>query len=116
MDVMLLVEIDVKTGKVGMVGIPRNLVNTPFPPGKARNAVACGCFTDLLNALYVEATFRHPDRWPVSGSCEGIGAVRSTISELNGRPIDAVLVTDLLAVIKVVDSKAVHAIDVPSTP
>ena len=115
MDVMLLVEIDVNTGKVGMIGIPRNLINTPFPPGKARNAVACGCFTDLLNALYVEATFRHPDRWPGSGAVEGIGAVRSTISELTGRPIDAVLVADLWGVIKVVDAMGGVDIDVPTT-
>jgi LCP family protein required for cell wall assembly len=115
MDVMLLVEIDVNTGKVGMVGIPRNLVNTPYPPGKARDAVACGCFTDLLNALYVEATFRHPDRWPGSGTTEGIGAVRSTISYLTGRPIDAVLVADLWGVIKVVDAMGGVDIDVPTT-
>ena len=114
MDVMLLVEIDVKSGKVGMIGIPRNLINTPFPPGKARNAVACGCFTDLLNALYVEATFRHPDRWPGSGAVEGIGAVRSTISELTGRPIDAVLVADLWGVIKVVDAMGGVNLDVPT--
>jgi LCP family protein required for cell wall assembly len=115
MDVMLLVEIDVNTGKVGMVGIPRNLVNTPFPPGEAADAVACGCFTDLLNALYVEATFRHPDRWPGSGTTEGIGAVRATISELTGRPVDAVLVADLWGVIKVVDAMGGIDIDVPST-
>ena len=115
MDVMLLVEIDVNTGKVGMIGIPRNLINTPFPPGKARNAVACGCFTDLLNALYVEATFRHPDRWPGTGAVEGIGAVRSTISELTGRPIDAVLVADLWGVIKVVDAMGGVDINVPTT-
>ncbi len=115
MDVMLLVEIDVNTGKVGMIGIPRNLINTPFPPGKARNAVACGCFADLLNALYVEATFRHPDRWPGSGTTEGIGAVRSTISELTGRPVDAVLVADLWGVIKVVDAMGGIDINVPTT-
>ena len=115
MDVMLLVEIDVNTGKVGMIGIPRNLINTPFPPGKARNAVACGCFTDLLNALYVEATFRHPDRWPGSGAVEGIGAVRATISQLTGRPIDAVLVADLWGVIKVVDAMGGVDVDVPTT-
>jgi len=115
MDVMLLVEIDVATGKVGMIGIPRNLVNVPFPPGKARDAVACGCFTDLLNALYVEATFRHPERWPGSGTTEGIGAVRSTISELTKRPIDAVLVADLWGVIKVVDAMGGIDIDVPTT-
>jgi polyisoprenyl-teichoic acid--peptidoglycan teichoic acid transferase len=115
MDVMLLVEIDVNTGKVGMIGIPRNLVNAPFPPGKARNAVACGCFTDLLNALYVEATFRHPDRWPGSGTTEGIGAVRATVSELTKRPIDAVLVADLWGVIKVVDAMGGVDVDVPTT-
>jgi hypothetical protein len=34
MDVMLLVEIDVATGKVAMIGLPRNLINAPFPPGR----------------------------------------------------------------------------------
>jgi LCP family protein required for cell wall assembly len=114
MDVMLLVEIDVTTGKVAMVGLPRNLVNAPFPPGPARNAVACGCFRDLLNALYVEATFRHPDRWPGSGAVEGIGAVRAVVSELTGRPIDAVLVADMWGVIKVVDAMGGLDIYVPS--
>jgi LCP family protein required for cell wall assembly len=113
MDVMLLVEIDVASGKVSMIGIPRNIQNTPFPPGAARKAVACGCFQPLLNALYVEATFVHPDRWPGTGSVKGIGAVRSTISELTGRPVDAVLVADLWGVIKVVDAMGGIDINVP---
>ena len=114
MDVMLLVEIDVSTGKVAMIGLPRNLQNAPLPPGPARDAVACGCFSDLLNALYVEATFRHPDRWPGTGVVEGIGAVRAVVSELTARPIDAVLVADLWGVIKVVDAMGGIDIDVPS--
>lgn len=77
MDVMLLVEIDVSTGKTAMIGLPRNLVNAPFPPGEARDAVACGCLQGLLNQAYVEATLRHPDRWPGTGAVEGIGAVIS---------------------------------------
>ncbi len=32
-DVMLLVEVDVETGKVAMIGVPRNLQNAPYPPG-----------------------------------------------------------------------------------
>jgi len=114
MDVMLLVEIDVASGKVAMIGLPRNLVNAPFPPGAARDAVACGCFTNLLNALYVEATSGHPSRWPGSGAVKGIGAVRSVVSELTGRPIDAVLVADLWGVIKVVDAMGGIDIYVPS--
>ena len=114
MDVMLLVEIDVNTGKVAMVGIPRNLQNAPLPKGSAaRQAVACGCFQPLLNALYVEATVVHPERWPGTGSTKGIGAVRSTISELTGRPVDAVLVADLWGVIKVVDAMGGIDINVP---
>jgi LCP family protein required for cell wall assembly len=115
MDVMLLVEIDVATGKVAMIGLPRNLLNAPFPAGAARDAVACGCFKDLLNALYVEATVRHPDRWPGTGATAGIGAVRSVVSEITGRPVDAVVVADLWGMIKVVDAMGGIDIDVPSS-
>jgi len=114
MDVMLLVEIDVNTGKVAMIGLPRNLINAPLPPGPAHDAVACGCFTDLLNAMYVEATVRHPELWPGTGAVAGIGAVRATVSQLTGRPVDAVLVADLWGVIKVVDAMGGIDVNVPS--
>ena len=114
MDVMLLVEVDVNTGKVAMIGLPRNLINAPFPPGAARDAVACGCFSGLLNALYVEATVIHPSRWPGSGAVAGIGAVRATVSQLTGRPVDAVLVADLWGMIKVVDAMGGIDINIPA--
>lgn len=115
MDVMLLVEIDVATGKVAMIGLPRNLINAPFPPGAARDAVACGCFQQLLNGLYVEATVTHPARWPGTGAVSGIGAVRAVVSELTGRPVDAVLVADLWGMIKVVNAMGGIDIYVPSS-
>ncbi|HEX5591349.1 MAG TPA: LCP family protein, partial [Candidatus Limnocylindrales bacterium] len=114
MDVMLLIEVDVATGRVAMIGLPRNLQNAPFPPGFARDAVACGCLTGLLNEAYVEATARHPDRWPGTGAVKGIGAVRGIVSELTGRPIDAVLVADLMGVIDVVDALGGIDIYVPT--
>ena len=114
MDVMLLVEIDVATGKVAMIGLPRNLINAPFPPGAARDAVSCGCLQGLLNSLYVEATAYHPSRWPGTGAVKGIGAVRSVVSQLTGRPVDAVLVADLWGMIKVVDAMGGIDIDIPS--
>ena len=104
MDVMLLVEVDVVTGRVAMFGFPRNMMNVPLPPGAARNASPCGCFKKLLNEVYTDATFYYPQLWPGEGSVSGIGAVRATISELTQRPIDAVLVADLWGVIKVVDA------------
>ncbi|MEI6849027.1 MAG: LCP family protein [bacterium] len=104
MDVMLLVEVDVATGRVAMFGFPRNMVGVPLPPGAARNASPCGCFHKLLNEVYTDATFYYPHLWPGEGSVSGIAAVRATISELAQRPIDAVLVADLWGVIKVVDA------------
>ncbi len=114
MDVMLLVEIDVESGKVAMIGLPRNIQNAPLPPGFAHDAVACGLMKGLLNEMYVEATARHPDRWPGSGAVKGIGAVRGVISELTGRPVDAVLVADLMGVVQVVDAMGGIDINVPA--
>ena len=104
MDVMLLVEVDVASGRVAMFGFPRNMVGVPLPPGAARNASPCGCFQKLLNEVYTDATFYYPQLWPGDGNVSGIAAVRATISELAQRPIDAVLVADLWGVIKVVDA------------
>ena len=112
-DSMLLVEVDVATGAVAMVGLPRNLQNAPYPPGPARDASPCGCQTGLLNEMYVEATARHPGRWPGRGAVKGIGAIRSVVSEITGRPIDAVLIVDLEGVIRVVDAMGGIDITVP---
>jgi LCP family protein required for cell wall assembly len=115
MDVMLLVEIDVATGKTAMIGLPRNLIDAPFPAGSdAAAASSCGCFTGLLNSMYVEAAVVHPGRWPGSGAVRGIGAVRAMVSTLTGRPIDAVLVADLWGMIKVVDAMGGVDIDIPA--
>lgn len=112
-DVMLLVEVDVETGNVAMIGVPRNLQNAPYPPGPARDAAACGCQPGLINEMYVEATGRNPGLWPGKGAVKGIGAVRSVVSTLTGRPIDAVLIVDLMGVVRVVDAMGGVDIDVP---
>jgi LCP family protein required for cell wall assembly len=112
-DSMLLVEVDVATGAVAMVGLPRNLQNAPYPAGPARDASPCGCQPGLLNEMFVEATARHPGRWPGKGAVKGIGAIRSVVSEITGRPIDAVLIVDLEGVIRVVDAMGGVDIDVP---
>ncbi len=112
-DTMLLVEVDVATGKTAMIGLPRNLQNAPYPPGPARDASACGCQPGLLNEMYVEATGRNPGLWPGKGAVKGIGAIRSVVSTLTGRPIDAVLIVDLIGVVRVVDAMGGVDINVP---
>jgi LCP family protein required for cell wall assembly len=64
--------------------------------------------------MYVEATARHPDRWPGRGAVKGIGAVRSVVSELTGRPIDAVLIVDIIGVARVIDAMGGVDIYVPA--
>ncbi|HEX8024870.1 MAG TPA: LCP family protein, partial [Candidatus Limnocylindrales bacterium] len=64
-------------------------------------------------SLYVDATVFHPGNWPGSGAVKGIGAVRSVVSQLTGRPIDAVLVADLWGMLKVVDAMGGIDIDIP---
>ena len=116
MDVMLLVKVDVASGAIGMVGIPRNLLNAPFPTGSAAWASStdpCRCLVGMLNTTYTEATVTHPGLWPGSGVVAGIGAVRSMVAALTGQTIDAVLVADLVGVIKVVDAMGGVDIDVP---
>jgi LCP family protein required for cell wall assembly len=113
-DVMLLVEVDVASGKVAMVGLPRNMMNAPLPPGPAHDAVSCGCLSGLLNEAYVEAVERHPSLWPGSGAIKGLGAVRSIVSEITGKPIDAILAADLMGVVRVVDAMGGVDIDVPA--
>ena len=48
-----------------------------------------------------------------AGAVKGIGAVRAVASEITGRPIDAVLIVDLVGVIRVVDAMGGIDIDVP---
>ena len=116
MDVMLLVEIDVNDrARSAMIGLPRNLMNTPFPPGPARDAVACGCSPSLLNELYVEATCRHPDRWP--GTRRGRRASARcgrSCSRAHGPADRRGAVVDLWGVIRVVDAMGGIDIDVPT--
>lgn len=113
-DVMMLVEMDVVTGKVLMISIPRNLTNVPLPPGDARDAKPCKCVRGMLNGLYSTA-MSEPGKWPGQGAIRGIGAVRGAIEELTNRPIDAVLVADLFGVVKVIDALGGIDINVPAT-
>jgi LCP family protein required for cell wall assembly len=113
-DVMMLVEMDVVSGKVLMVSIPRNLTNVPLPPGTARDLKPCKCVRGMLNGLYSTA-MSMPDRWPGEGPIRGIGAVRGAIEELTDRPIDAVLVADLFGVVKVIDALGGIDINIPET-
>jgi polyisoprenyl-teichoic acid--peptidoglycan teichoic acid transferase len=100
-DTMILLSVDVATGRAAMFGIPRNMMNVPLPDGPAA-AFACRCYPDLLNSLFVYAG-AHPDLFR-GGESRGYLAVQDAVSEMTGRPLDGMLVVTLQGFVRLVDA------------
>ncbi len=109
-DTMVLVSVDVATARAAMFGIPRNLINVPLGAQSAK-AFKCGCFPDLLNALYVYAG-KHPESFP-GGEARGYLALESAVGALTGAQIDGMLVVDLNGFVRLVDALGGIDINVP---
>jgi LCP family protein required for cell wall assembly len=109
-DTMLLLSVDVATARAAIFGIPRNLINVPLGAQSA-TAFACGCFPDLLNALYVYAG-KHPELFP-GGSARGYLALQAAVGALTGAQIDGMLVVDLNGFVRLVDALGGIDINVP---
>jgi len=110
-DTMVLMSVDIATARAAMFGIPRNLINVPLGAQSA-TAFRCGCFPDLLNALYVYAG-RHPESFP-GGEARGYLALQSAVGALTGAQIDGMLVVDLNGFVRLVDALGGIDINVPS--
>jgi LCP family protein required for cell wall assembly len=109
-DTMILVSVDVRTARVAMFGIPRNMVNVPLPKESA-GAFSCRCYPRLLNSLYVYA-MGHPGAFP-GGKNRGFRAVAGAIESLTGRKLDGVAIIDLNGFVTLVDSLGGLRITVP---
>ena len=100
-DTMVLLSVDVESGRAALFGIPRNLINVPLAREDA-GAFPGGRFPGLLNALYVYA-WGHPSQFP-GGDARGFRAVTGAIQELVGVPLDGFVAVDLHGFTKLVDS------------
>ena len=109
-DTMIVLSVDVKTGRAALFGIPRNLVGVPLPPESAK-AVAGGRFPGLLNALYVYA-MSHPASFP-GGDARGMRAVSGAVQELVGVRLDGMAVVNLAGFVRLVDELGGLWIDIP---
>ncbi len=109
-DTMMLLSVDIATARAALFGIPRNLINVPLGPQSAK-AFACGCFPDLLNALYVYAG-KHPESFP-GGAARGYLALQAAVGALTGAQIDGTLVVDLNGFVRLVDALGGIDINVP---
>ena len=100
-DTMVLLSVDIESGRAAMFGIPRNLINVPLA-GEDAKAFPDGRFPGLLNALYVYA-WGHPSQFP-GGEARGFRAVTGAIQELVGVPLDGFVAVDLQGFVKLVNS------------
>ncbi len=109
-DTIIVLSVDVKTGRAALFGIPRNMVGVPLPPESAA-AVPGGRFPGLLNALYVYA-MGHPNAFP-GGEARGMRAVSGAIQELLGVRLDGMVVVNLGGFVTLVDELGGLWIDIP---
>jgi LCP family protein required for cell wall assembly len=109
-DTIVVLSIDVDTGRAALFGVPRNLVGVPLPPESA-GAFASGRFPGLLNALYVYA-MGHPTEFP-GGDARGFRAVSGAVQELVGVRLDGVVVVNLAGFVRLVNALGGLWIDAP---
>jgi polyisoprenyl-teichoic acid--peptidoglycan teichoic acid transferase len=109
-DTIIVLSVDVKTGRAALFGFPRNLIGVPLPPESAA-AVPGGRFPGLLNALYVYA-MGHPKVFP-GGDARGMRAVAGAVQELAGVRLDAMVVINLAGFVRLVDEIGGLWIDIP---
>jgi LCP family protein required for cell wall assembly len=101
-DTMILLSVDIATGRAAMFGIPRNLFDVPLPPGPDK-AFACHCYTGLLNSLFVYA-MAHPETFPGGDDERGYMAVQNAIAQMTGLQIDGQVVVTLQGFVHIVDA------------
>jgi LCP family protein required for cell wall assembly len=111
-DTMMVLSVDVATGRAALFGIPRNIVNVPLAPESA-NAFPCRCFPNLLNGLYVYA-MGHPNQFP-GGDARGFRAVTGAVQELVGVRLDGMIGVSLNGFVGLVNAIGGLWIDVPSS-
>lgn len=110
-DTMIVLSVDVATGRAALFGIPRNLVGVPLPAESA-GAFPNGRFPGLLNALYVYA-MGHPRVFP-GGESRGFRAVSGAVQELLGVRLDGAVVVNLAGFVRLVDTLGGLWIQVPA--
>ncbi len=109
-DTMILLSVDVATGRSAMFGFPRNMTGAPLPKESA-GAVPGGRFPGLLNAIYVYAN-AHPSQFP-GGNVRGFRAIGGTIQKLSGVALDGIAVVNLNGFVRLVDAVGGVTIDIP---
>jgi LCP family protein required for cell wall assembly len=115
-DTMIVLSVNIATGKAAMFGIPRNVANIPLAPEDSKAAVQWpgGLYPDFLNSLYVYAGFDHPALFPgETPDIKGFRALTGAVQQLLNIPLDGVVSVNLNGFVDVVDALGGVWINVP---
>ena len=108
-DTMMVATIDLKTHRAALFSVPRNMGGVPLPPRAARAAGAR--FPGILNALHGFGA-AHPDLFP-GGKDPGATALKQTLGQLTGLPIDYYVMVDFRGFHGLVDALGGVTLDIP---
>jgi polyisoprenyl-teichoic acid--peptidoglycan teichoic acid transferase len=109
-DTMILASLDTHTGRTVTFGLPRNLMDVPFPPGSPLQALYPNGFTGpgdpgswMLNAVYREIPILHPHILGTSAN-EGADAIKQAVQGATGIPVDYYVLVDFTGFRQLVDA------------
>ena len=111
-DAIILVSVEIETGRVAAFSVPRYTYNVPLAE-PAASAFPCRCLTEPLNALFVFAN-QNPSLFPGEGELKGWSAVSSSVELLMGVDLDGMAVADLNGFVRMVDAVGGVTVDVPA--
>jgi LCP family protein required for cell wall assembly len=110
-DAIILISIDVASGRVAAFSLPRYTLGVPLPE-PAASAFRCGCAADqYANALYVYAN-QHPQLFP-GGDERGLKALSGMAERLFGVQLGGMVVADLNGFVKLVDAIGGITLNIP---
>jgi LCP family protein required for cell wall assembly len=109
-DTMILASLDTRTGRTVTFGLPRNLVDVPFPDDSPLHALYPDGFTGpgdpaswMLNAVYREVPILHPHVLGQSAD-EGADAIKEAVAGATGLRVDYYVLVDFDGFRQLVDA------------
>jgi LCP family protein required for cell wall assembly len=124
-DSITVVSVDAETGQAVTIGLPRNMVDVPFPEGtplaelypEGYGAID-GCEVDAcqLNSIYTEVELKSPDMYPdavAQGSEPGIEAMRDAAEAITGLEIQYYALIDMAGFQQLIDALGGVTVTVP---
>ncbi|MFH1833827.1 MAG: LCP family protein [bacterium] len=100
-DAVMVVTVDLETGRVALFGIPRNTGDLPLS-APAAAALGTEKYANLISSLYWDA-LGYPELAPEGGD-PGAVVLRDTVSTLLGIPIQHYAVVDMAGLVDLIDA------------